>query len=211
MWDTGRAGGLGVFKGHHGSVKCVCTKPACPDVFASGDPQQLPTPLACLQAVQCCDAFQADCPVVQHVCIDNRRPGYNSLCNRQHSLMGLLDCAHKYVTCFAQALRVCWSVLLCQARLAECICILTSQQLQYCCAICFLWRLDRCLINIMSILKHNLQHRHSSSDAHTEVLHAALPGICTTFSANAAQTSTGLMQGNANAIQGSKLQPLLMQ
>ncbi|KAL0019055.1 hypothetical protein WJX79_000368 [Trebouxia sp. C0005] len=36
MWDTGRAGCLGVFKGHHGSVKCVCTKPACPDVFASG-------------------------------------------------------------------------------------------------------------------------------------------------------------------------------
>ena len=57
MWDTGRAGCLGVFKGHHGSVKCVCTKPACPDVFASGDLQVLPTPLVCLQPVQRSDAF----------------------------------------------------------------------------------------------------------------------------------------------------------
>lgn len=36
LWDTSRAACLGVFKGHHGSVKCVRPKPDCPDVFASG-------------------------------------------------------------------------------------------------------------------------------------------------------------------------------
>lgn len=38
LWDTSRAACLGVFKGHHGSVKCVRPKPDCPDVFASGLP-----------------------------------------------------------------------------------------------------------------------------------------------------------------------------
>ncbi len=112
MWDTGRAGCLGMFKGHHGSVKCVCTKPACPDVFASGDPQQMPIPLVCLQPVQCCNAFQAECPVVQHVCIDNRLPDCNCLCNRRHSLMGLLAYAHQCVTCCAEAFRACGCKLL---------------------------------------------------------------------------------------------------
>ena len=55
------------------------------------------------------------------------------------------------------------------------------------------------------------KHSRSSSDAHTEVLYTTLPGICTTCSADAAQKSTGLMPGNANATQGSKLHPLLTQ
>lgn len=50
LWDTSRAACLGVFKGHHGSVKCVRPKPDCPDVFASGTLQWPPPVLYALPA-----------------------------------------------------------------------------------------------------------------------------------------------------------------
>ncbi len=98
MWDTGRAGCLGVFKGHHGSVKCVCTKPACPDVFASGHPQQLPTLCACnlcnavmhfgqnVQWFSMC-VVKTDCLISQSVLQMTLTHGAFSLCTPVHHML----------------------------------------------------------------------------------------------------------------------------
>ena len=119
---------------------------------------------------------------------------------------GCLACAHRYITCSTKALGMCASVSLYQARLSKHVCIRTClKQLPHCSAVCFLWGLGRCSTDILSpcdcIMTY--KHRHLLNDAHSEVLHETLPGICTTFSANAAQLSSGLMQGNSNATQGS--------